>query len=251
MHVRLRIIMHVPRNVTWNFPFDNSLHLILQVCICVLFQEKCMTPLSAYYPVCIHFRILSAITQGCQLWMRVRREIICEARPLAAYKCRASPKNADEQGGGGGGGGGGVGELRHFFFLPQKFWQPFSHSRHIVGVPFVHHKPLTSNNKKNKKNNNKQTKKQRNKHFFFFFFFFFFFGREIFPYICVREWDSGEMGWNAWVSRSMRESWQPCITSWFLHVYLKIQYKEIQIFIKSFSNMLCWKLYEVNKFCIM
>ena len=30
------------------------------------------------------------------------------------------------------------------FFLPQKFWQPFSHSTHIVGVPFVHHKPLTS-----------------------------------------------------------------------------------------------------------
>ena len=79
---------------------------------------------------------LTLDNQGCQLWMRVRREI-CEARPLAAYKCRASPKKAD---GGGGGGGGG---LSHFFFLPQKFWQPFSHSRHIV-----HHKPLTSTHKK-------------------------------------------------------------------------------------------------------
>ena len=46
--------------------------------------------------------------------------------------------------------GGGGGGLRHFFFWPQKFWQPFSHtcSRHIVGVPFVHHKPLTSKKKK-------------------------------------------------------------------------------------------------------
>ena len=32
---------------------------------------------------------------------------LCEARPLAAYKCPASPKKADERGGGGGGGGGG------------------------------------------------------------------------------------------------------------------------------------------------
>ena len=99
-----------------------------------------------YIMIICHGAILHYNTvchQGCQLWMRVRREI-CEARLLAAYKFCASPKKADERGGGGEGG------LRHFFFLPQKFWQPFSHSRHIVGVPFVHHKPLTS--KKKKKN---------------------------------------------------------------------------------------------------
>ena len=77
--------------------------------------------------------------QGCQLWMRVRREI-WEARPLAAYRSRASPKKADERGGGGGGDS-------VTFLGPQNFWQPFSHCRHIVGVPFVHHKPLTSNTK--------------------------------------------------------------------------------------------------------
>ena len=64
-----------------------------------------------------------------------------------------------------------------FFFPTSKFLPRFC--RHIVGVySFVHHKPLTSNN-----NNNKNCVRD--------------------SYITVRMW------WNARVSRSMRESWQP------------------------------------------
>ena len=71
-----------------------------------------------------HFQIhCKKQLQGCQLWMRVRREI-CQARPLAAYKCRAkSQKNWWA------GGGNSV-----TFFLNLKK-QPFSHSRHIQGYP--------------------------------------------------------------------------------------------------------------------
>ena len=69
-------------------------------------------------------------------------------RPLPAYKVAQVPKKLMSGGGGG---------LWHFFFPTSKFLPQFC--RHIVGVPFVHHKPLTSkkiipiikkNNKKKK-----------------------------------------------------------------------------------------------------
>ena len=91
---------------------------------------------SRHIKVTVHKCFNNCYWQGCQLWMRVRREI-CEARPLAAYICRASPKKADERGGG---------RLSLFFFL-KNFGSHFHRSRHIVGVPFVHHKPLTSKKK--------------------------------------------------------------------------------------------------------
>ena len=64
-------------------------------------------------------------------------------------KSRKSQK-ADEVGGGV---GGGWGDSDTFCFRPQNFCLDFC--RHI-GVPFVHHKPLTSNNN----NNNKKLRKK-------------------------------------------------------------------------------------------
>ena len=74
-------------------------------------------------------------SQGCQHWMRVWSEK-CEGRPLPAYKVAQVPKKSWWAGGGGGG------DSDTFFFSTSKFLPRFC--RHIEGVPFVHHKPLTS-----------------------------------------------------------------------------------------------------------
>ena len=55
---------------------------------------------------------------------------------------RVRSEKCEGRGGGGEGGGG----IRYFFFPTSKFLPRFC--RHIVGVPFVHHKPLTRKKKK-------------------------------------------------------------------------------------------------------
>ena len=128
-----------------------------------IFPPPCeMGPKTGFY---------KGLKQGCQHWMRVRSEK-CEGLRCQPIKSRrASPKNLMS------GGGGGTPTL---FFSTSKFLPRFC--RHIVGVPFVHHKPLTS-----KKKNS-----------------IFFVGREILAY----QRESVRMWWNAWDSHSMRESWQ-------------------------------------------
>ena len=84
--------------------------------------------------------LLHTIEQGCQHWMRVRREI-CEGRPLPAYKVAQVQKKADERGGNS---DTFFSDLKIFASILQaptsKFLPRFC--RHIVGVPFVHRKPL-------------------------------------------------------------------------------------------------------------
>ena len=80
-------------------------------------------------PTCIR-----AANIGWGFGVRNARAVRCQ--PI---KSPQVPKKLMSGGGGGGGGGG----LQHFFF-------PTSKIRHIVGVPFVHHKPLTSKKKKKK-----------------------------------------------------------------------------------------------------
>ena len=94
--------------------------------------------------------------------MRVRSEK-CEGCPLPAYKVARPKKSRASQ--------------------KSKIFASILQAHVIVGVPFVHHKPLTSNN------NNKNSGGG---------------GREILAY----QRESVRMWWNAWDSRSMRESWQ-------------------------------------------
>ena len=61
--------------------------------------------------------------------------------------------------------------------------------------------------------------------------------------ICVRAWDSGEMGWNAWVSRSMRESWQPCVYDWRFMCPLSAQLSMHQ-FIESSRCVIKWNKFK-------
>ena len=106
--------------------------------------------------------------------MRVQSET-CDGRPLPAYKVAQVP-NCQPRGGGG---------LRHFFPDLKFFASTLqAHSRGTLRTSHI-------------------SDKQKQ----FYFLFLFFFGREILAYQC----ESVRLGWNAWVSRSMRESWQPTI----------------------------------------
>ena len=81
----------------WSFPptthFKNCLKITVTFQV-TIFLAHTYFFLAAYAENLLF--LLESVIQGCQLWMRVRREI-CEARPLAAYKCRASPKTSDKQ----------------------------------------------------------------------------------------------------------------------------------------------------------
>ena len=105
--------------------------------------------------------------------MMVRRET-CEGRPLPAYKVAQVPKKLMS-----GGGGGGGGDSDTFFFNLKILVSILqAHIRGTLRTPQTSYKH--------------QKKKKKKKAWD----------------ISISAWDWGEMRENAWVSRSMRESWQ-------------------------------------------
>ena len=129
------------------------------------------------WPSWIGLHTINHTHQGCQHWMRVRSEK-CEGRPLPAYTVAQVPKKLMCGGGGGGGGG----RLRHFF-SDLKILPRFCrlHSRGTL---------------RTSQTSDKQQQQKKK---------ILFWGREI-----AYQRESVRMWWNAWDSRSMRESWQLC-----------------------------------------